>query len=258
MLVPPVAVVGAGRVGSALEAALRRAGVAVTGVVRRADDAATRAAALDAAGLVLLAVPDDAIAAVAASLDTLGADVALAHASGRHGVAVLGERPRRLALHPVMTFAGTARDADRLAGTTWGVTADDDVRPLAEAFVAALGGNVAWVAEAQRALYHAALANAANHLVTLVAQSAAWLADAGVAAPYDALSGLTQTALGNVLALGDEALTGPVARDDVAALRAHLAALPEGTARAAYVALARLTAERADATSVFEALRSVG
>lgn len=248
--VPAVAVVGAGRVGTALAAALRRAGVPVTGPARRGEAAAAAAGA----GLVLLCVPDDAVAGLAAALAARAGQV-LAHTSGRHGLAVLGDRPRRAAVHPAMTFTGDPADADRVAGATFGLTADPDARPAVAALVAALGGRPAWVAEADRPLYHAALANASNHLVTLVAQSADWLRRAGVPDPGAALAPIARAALANALDAGDAALTGPVVRGDAAAVAGHLAALPAGAdvggpdaaAASAYRALALLTAARAHA-----------
>ena len=82
-----------------------------------------------------------------------------------------------LALHPVMTFTGRPDDLDRLAGICFGVTAPDPLRPAAEALVIEMGGEPVFIAEELRGLYHAALASAANHLVTLVAQSADLLRD---------------------------------------------------------------------------------
>src|SRR5581483_5286159 len=95
--------------------------------------------------------------------------------------------------------------------------------------------------------YHAALANAANHLVTLVAESADLLDRAGVDNPARMLGPLLGAALDNALRSGDAALTGPVARGDAGTVAAHLhvlaAAAPEAVP--SYVAMARLTADRA-------------
>jgi predicted short-subunit dehydrogenase-like oxidoreductase (DUF2520 family) len=87
--------------------------------------------------------------------------------------------------------------------------------------------------------------------VTLIAESADWLTAAGVAAPADALGPLAGAALAGALDRGDAALTGPVSRGDAAAVAGHVAALRAAgaseSAVAAYVALARRTAERAHA-----------
>ncbi|HEU5422739.1 MAG TPA: DUF2520 domain-containing protein, partial [Nitrolancea sp.] len=101
--------------------------------------------------------------------------------------------------------------------------------------------------EDKRGIYHAALARAANHLVTLVVEATDMLNAAGVADPARMLGPLLAASLENSLALGPAALTGPVARGDAETVAAHIAAIkataPE--ALAAYLALARLTADRA-------------
>ena len=81
-----------------------------------------------------------------------------------------------LALHPVMTFTGRPDDVDRLAGISFGVTAPDALRPVAEVLVMEMGGEPVFIAEEYRGLYHAALAGAANHLVTQVVQACDLLA----------------------------------------------------------------------------------
>ena len=89
------------------------------------------------------------------------------------------------------------------------------------------------------------MAVGANHLVTLVAQSADMLARAGVEQPSRMLGPLLGAALDNALRRGDHALTGPVARGDAGTVRAHLATLDTPEAVSAYVAMSRLTAVRA-------------
>lgn len=262
-----VGVVGVGRVGSALAVALTRAGhavVAVSGVSdasrRRAADRLPSAEVLPAddvvrrADLVLLTVPDDALAEVVQGLADVGAfqrGQFVLHTSGRHGLDVLLPAQRLgalpLALHPVMTFAGGAEDVERLAGTSFGVTAPDELRPVGEALVVEMGGEPVWVPEDARVLYHAALAWGANYLTTLVTTAADLLRATGAERPELLLAPLLGAALDNALRRGDAALTGPVARGDAGTVTAHLDALrataPEVVP--AYVALARLTADRA-------------
>jgi predicted short-subunit dehydrogenase-like oxidoreductase (DUF2520 family) len=135
------------------------------------------------------------------------------------------------------------------------VTAPDVLRPAAEALVIEMGGEPVFIAEEHRDLYHAALAGAANHLVTLVAQAMDLLRAAGVAEPARLLAPLLSASLDNALRFGDAGLTGPVARGDAATVAAHVAALEAvaGTsAVAAYVALARLTADRALAAGILK------
>jgi len=262
-----VGVVGAGRVGTALAIALSRAGHRITAASAVSDASRRRVNrflsgtpvrqpgdVVAAADLVLLTVPDDALPGLVRGLAATGAELAgrmLVHASGRHGLAVLEPAVQQgalpLALHPVMTFTGRADDADRLAGICFGVTAPPVLRPAAEVLVLEMGGEPVFIAEADRDLYHAALAGAANHLVTQVTQAAELLARAGVGQPARMLGPLLSAALDNALRLGDAALTGPVARGDADTVAGHVAALrmqaPE--ALPAYLALARLTATRA-------------
>jgi predicted short-subunit dehydrogenase-like oxidoreductase (DUF2520 family) len=270
-----VGVVGAGRAGTALAAALARAGhqvVAASAVsqesVRRVRQALPGTAirppeqVVAQAGLVLLTVPDDVLPGLVAGLASTGAAVEgrlLAHASGRHGLAVLEPAVRcgalPLAMHPVMTFTGRADDVDRLTGVSFGVTAPGPLLPVAEALVVEMGGEPVVIEESRRDLYHAGLANAANYLVTLVAQSGDLLRAAGVADPATRsrmLGPLLSAALDNALRLGDQALTGPVARGDADTVASHIEALRGAAPGAlpAYLALARLTADRALAAGV--------
>jgi predicted short-subunit dehydrogenase-like oxidoreductase (DUF2520 family) len=272
-----VGIIGAGRAGTALGAALARAGhevVAASAVsqasVRRARASFPGAAitepgqVLRRSDLVLLTVPDDVLAGLVAGLAATGAPVAgrmLAHASGRYGVAVLEPATRLgalpLALHPVMTFTGRSDDVERLRGTCFGVTAPDVLRPVAEALVIEMGGEPVFIREEDRDLYHAALAGAANHLITLVAQAEDLLAAAGVANPARLLGPLLSASLDNALRFGDAGLTGPVARGDAETVAAHVTALEAApsaspAAVAAYIALARLTADRALAAGLLK------
>jgi predicted short-subunit dehydrogenase-like oxidoreductase (DUF2520 family) len=263
-----IGIIGAGRVGAVLGAALRAAGhhvVAASGVSdaararisRMLPDAAhlpADAVARAATDLLLVAVPDDALGPLVAGLAETGAlrpGQVVAHTSGAHGVAVLAPAAavgaRTLALHPAMTFTGTPADLSRLAGISYGVTAPADLKRFAERLVTDLGGKPEWVAETDRALYHAALVHGANHLVTLVNEALDRLRDAGVVYPEKVLEPLLRASLDNALRLGDEALTGPVSRGDAGTIARHLdrltATSPESVP--SYLVLARRTADRA-------------
>jgi predicted short-subunit dehydrogenase-like oxidoreductase (DUF2520 family) len=262
-----IGVVGAGRVGAVLSAALRAAGheiVAAAGESTASRDridallpGVRRAKPTDVArscDLLLLTVPDDMLENVVTTM--VGARAirpgqVVVHTSGRHGLAVLraateiGAIP--LALHPAMTFTGTAIDLDRLPGCVFGVTAREQDRPLAESLVTDMRGVPMWVPEDKRTLYHAGLAHGANHLVTLVSQAMELLAASGADDPAATLRPLLSAALDNALTSGDAALTGPIVRGDVNTVAAHLAEIAE-TAPAtipSYVAMAKATADRA-------------
>jgi predicted short-subunit dehydrogenase-like oxidoreductase (DUF2520 family) len=163
-----------------------------------------------------------------------------------------------LALHPVRTFAGRPEDLDRLAGATFGVTAPDELRAVAESLVVEMGGEPVWVPEPARALYHASLTIASNHLVTLVNDALGLLSSAGVSEPARLAAPLLSASLDNVLRLGDGALTGPVVRGDVATVAAHVATLTRAAPDVlpAYLAMARRTAERAQAAGRLSAAQA--
>ena len=164
-----VGVVGAGRVGTALAAALGRAGHQIVAVSAVSDTSVRRARrdlpgvairpppeVVAAADLVLLTVPDDVLPGLVAGLAATGAALEgrlVAHTSGRHGLAVLDPAVRAgalpLALHPVMTFTGRPDDIDKLAGISFGVTAPDSLRLVAEALVVEMGGEPVFIAEEQ-------------------------------------------------------------------------------------------------------------
>ncbi|WP_235736941.1 Rossmann-like and DUF2520 domain-containing protein [Nocardioides alcanivorans] len=262
-----VGVVGAGRVGAVLAAALRDAGHPVVAVAGESEASRARIADLlpgipvekptavaRACDLLLLTVPDDMLDNVVSTLVGAGAIRAgqyVVHTSGRHGLTVL--EPARLvganpiAMHPAMTFTGTALDLGRLAGCVFGVTAGPAEREIAETLIAQFGGRPMWVSEEHRTLYHAGLAHGANHLVTLVTEAMEMLTAAGGDSPADTLRPLLEAALDNALNQGDRALTGPIVRGDVETVRAHLRDLTLNAPHTlpSYVAMARSTLNRA-------------
>jgi len=269
-----VGVIGVGRAGSVLAAALVRAGHTVTGVHAVSRRSQERAAEMlpDApvlpvpevfrrADLVLITVPDDELpgfVAAAAAEGWVRQGQFVLHTSGRYGIGVLapllvhGALP--MALHPVMTLNGRPQDVDRLVGCPFGVTAPEQLKTAAAALVVEMGGEPMFVAEERRSLYHAALAHSANHMITLVAESMDLLRLAGVDHPDRMLGPLLSAALDNALAYGDKALTGPVSRGDAGTVAAHLAELAavDAAMADAYRALARRTADRALAAGTLD------
>ncbi|TQM29174.1 putative short-subunit dehydrogenase-like oxidoreductase (DUF2520 family) [Nocardia bhagyanarayanae] len=278
-----VGIVSAGRVGSALGAALERAGHIVFGVAAISDASKHRARlrlpdseilpieeVAARSELLLLAVPDSELAGLVRGLASSGAvrpGTIVVHTSGANGVGVLaplaeiGALP--LAIHPAMTFTGHDEDVSRLGNACFGITAADDIGyAIAQSLVIEMGGEPVRVSEENRALYHAALAHGSNHLVTVVLDAVEALREAlsgpgllGQQIVDDQPNGLAErllaplasAALDNALRRGQSALTGPVARGDAEAVAAHLAALEATDERlaAGYRAMSLRTAERA-------------
>ncbi|MEU6135019.1 Rossmann-like and DUF2520 domain-containing protein [Nocardioides sp. NPDC047086] len=263
-----VGVVGAGRVGAALAAALRSAGHEIVAVAGESDASRGRIADLlpgvpvakptavaRACDLLLLTVPDDMLGNVVTTMTDAGAirpGMYLAHTSGRHGLAILEPAAaigaHVMAVHPAMTFSGTSVDLARLSGCVFGLTAATPAdRGFAEGLVHDLGGTPMWVPEEMRTLYHAGLAHGANHLVTLVTEAMEILAAAGATDPAGTLRPLLTAALDNALDHGDAALTGPIVRGDVGTVAAHLDDIRTNAPQtlASYVSMARATLDRA-------------
>jgi len=260
-----VAVIGVGRVGSVLGAALARVGHRVVAATAVSDASLRRAErflpdvpilpadeAVHEADLVLLTVPDDQliglIEGLAATDAWQGGQIGV-HTSGAYGIDVfdtaLDQGVLGLALHPAMTFTGRPEDLQRLPGAVFGVTAPEEFRPVADTIVLELGGEPVWVPESARTQYHAALSMGSNHLVTLVNDSADLLRGAGVENPERLLGPLLGASLDNALRLGDVALTGPVSRGDAATVERHVRALAGTQYQAPYLAMAIRTMQRA-------------
>jgi len=211
-------VIGAGRVGSAMAARLRERGLDLS-----PNDPQ----------LVLLCVPDRAIAEVAAALDP---GPWVAHVSGATPLAALGPHERRFGLHPLQTFT-LGRGAEQLDGAFAAVTAESaEATEVGTWLARTLGLEPFSLADGKRAVYHAGAAIASNYLVTLRRAAGSLLEAAG--APPEALDPLMRRTIENRFEL-----TGPISRGDWETVDAHLAAIraerPE--LEPMYVALAETT-----------------
>lgn len=205
------ALIGAGRMGTALAAAMRAAGLNVTGPLGRGADAT-------GADAVLLCVPDGQIAAAAACLQP-GAIVG--HVSGATTLEPLSEHPA-FSLHPLMTVpvgAGT----EVFAGAPCAVAGDPVARELAEA----LGMHAVEIRDEDRAAYHAAASVASNFLITIEAAAERLAGTAG--APRELLVPLVRATVDSWAEQGAAALTGPIARGDERTVARQRAALAERT-----------------------------
>ena len=220
-----IVIVGAGRAGTSFERALRDAGHDVRVVHHGELDQ------IGVADLIMLCVPDDAIAETAARI---GPDdrVVLAHVAGSRTLAELAPHPRVASMHPLMALPSGELGAPRLVGATYCVVGD----PLIDVVVASLRGRVIRLGDDQRTAYHAAAVVASNHLVALMAQVEHIAQSVGLR--LDDFMGLARQSLEDVAQFGPEdALTGPASRGDLATIDAHLAAIDDED-RSAYVALA--------------------
>jgi predicted short-subunit dehydrogenase-like oxidoreductase (DUF2520 family) len=194
-----VTIIGSGRVGSAVAARLRDRGVRVEPGGR----------------LVLICVPDDAIAEVAAAIET---GPWVGHVSGATPLAALEPHRRRFSLHPLQTFT-RARGPEQLDGAWGAITAEsDEARTVGFWLAETLGLRPFELADHARPLYHAGAAIASNYLVTLHAVASDLFRAAG--APPEALVPLMQRTIEN-----DFELTGPIERGDWETVEAHRRAI---------------------------------
>ena len=245
---PRVAIVGTGRVAQAFGRLLADAGLAPVAVAGRNDYRAARAAAFigpavqatainriaSLADHFLIAVSDDAIAAVAHELAVSGVSdggIAL-HTSGAHDPQLLSPLASRgLAcgvLHPLQTVADPQRGVAALRGASYGVGGDAAAAEWAEQLVAAAGGTSLRIHDGGFASYHAGAVMAGNAVVAAIDSAVVLLGAAGIerGAALRALRPLCLTSATNTFDIGPErALTGPVQRGDAETIRAHAAAL---------------------------------
>ena len=217
--------VGPGRAGRSLAAALVDAGCLLRGVLGRGDDLTDAAHGVD---VVIIATPDAAVAAVASAMAPSATTVVL-HLSGALGLDVLAPHARRASLHPLMPLPSAEVGRVRLRSGITFATAGD---PMAATLGALLGGRCFEIDDDHRAAYHAAACLAANHLVGLLGQVDRVAATVGLG--VDDFLALAGAALQDVADLGPAAaLTGPAARGDQATVDRHRAAL-DPAERAAY------------------------
>ena len=242
---PVVGIVGAGAVGTALGVALSRAGWPVAAVASRdagrrerfrslvpgARGFAEAEAILDEVELVILAVPDDALPALAGRL-RLYSGQAMIHTSGALGAEVLepamAAGTQVGAFHPLVAFADVELSVSALRGATVAIVGDDQLAGLLAGMAEAIGATAVRLAPGTKAAYHAAAVLAAGGFIALLDAIAelgrvVGLDEQGSLAIYGRLAEQT---LANARALGiGRALTGPITRGDVGTLDRHLETL---------------------------------
>jgi predicted short-subunit dehydrogenase-like oxidoreductase (DUF2520 family) len=262
-----LAIIGAGRVGSALGHQLRERGWKIGAVVTRSAASARRAVRFIGAGqacagmtrqifasrVILIATPDDEIANVAQELariseEELRAKVVL-HTSGARDSAVLEAVRVRGAkvgsMHPLQSFSGVA--VPSLEGKLFAIEGETQAVRVARRIARALGGSPVRLAGSKKLLYHAAAAMAAGHVLAVEEAAIQLLVSLGMkrSETVRAVLPLTRQVLENFERLGPRAAwTGPLSRGDYKVVRAHSDALRESPNEfvQAYEALNRLAA----------------
>lgn len=279
-----LALVGAGRVGTAVAELLRGRGHTIVGVASRSPRSAEHAAErlnattfqldpgdLPDADVVLLATPDDALAELVGRFaPVIRPGAVLWHVSGSLGLAPLRPATERgisgCAVHPMQACPSVDAAIANLPGSAWGVTVEPSLREWARRLVGEdLGGVSVEIAEEHRALWHAASITTSTGINAVLAVGEALLAEIGMGDPLDALRPLVQGTLRHSFENGGgrRTVTGPVVRGERETLERHLQmlrALPDQDVLRDYVAVARLVLERAAAAerltgSVAESMR---
>lgn len=249
-----VAIIGAGRVGTAVGFLLRKAGYRITGVAARTIESARAAATLigegeptvdgagaaSAASIVFITTPDRVIADVCRMLVDSGAcrpGTLLIHMSGAHPLGLLdpalGQGCYRAVLHPLQSLASREQGIQTLPGSYFRIEADDEALDRARELVKALGGSELelpqWSSDRESAaLYHAGAVAVSNYFVGLVAYGLKFYQalGAGKNEALKAVLPLIRGTLQNIETLGiPDALTGPIMRGDITTVREHLAAM---------------------------------
>lgn len=215
--------VGPGRLGSSIAEAAATAGLTVHLCGRELP------AELIAGRVVLLCVPDSAIAAVAAAIGSSGARPEMVgHTSGATPLSALestGATDGEFLFHPLQTFPEPGTPLEDVPVAIWGTTEAAENR--ARALAGALDGVPFAVPEQTRAVYHAAASIGSNFLVTLEESASELLERAGVADPRQTLAPLLRNTLENWIERGGRALTGPIVRGDEETVKAHREALAD-------------------------------
>ena len=241
-----IGIIGAGRAGSALALALQGAGHRVTAVADRVEERAFKlaeklgaaavspAGVVAAAGVILVSVPDDAIAAAAADLAPQVAahrNKIFLHLSGAHPARLLEPLAGSGALgslHPLLSLAEPEGSAARLGRCLYALEGESAAVAAAQDLVRSLGGRYILLRPEEKVRYHAAAVLAANYLIGLIDVALGLYASLGLAreAALAAIWPLVEATTASLGKLGPEAaLTGPISRGDLATVRGHLAEL---------------------------------
>lgn len=246
---PELALIGPGRVGGAFGRRLYEAGYRLNRVIGTClqrtqaacsfigcpqSCASTRLADAADASVLLLAVPDDRIARLAAAIEeglTTNSPHTLVHFSGVHPAASMPRKSAatlRLSIHPLLPFADRTTALSRLASCPCALEGDSAALPLGEELIAAIDARCFQLDSGSKALYHAAACIASNYLVTLLDRASQLLQQCGIAKEQttELLLPLLSATVDNITHQGiEDGLTGPIVRGDAGTIQRHQQAL---------------------------------
>jgi predicted short-subunit dehydrogenase-like oxidoreductase (DUF2520 family) len=246
---PALVIVGCGKVGTAMANLLSRSGYLISGVVTSRLETARKSAEATGAGrysdcpweltpeadVVFITTPDDRIAAVCGEIaenNGFQGESVVLHCSGALSSRILGPARDRGAfaasLHPLQSFASADQAVRLVPGSFCAIEGDAEALPIVRQIVKDIGGLLLEITPEKKTLYHAAAVAASNYLVTLIGLAVELNRAAGLSsdAGYEALVPLVRGTLRNIGSRGvPDALTGPIARGDVATVAAHLEAM---------------------------------
>lgn len=272
-----IAVIGAGRVGTALAQVLQEKGYPLAGVCCRTETSAGCAAGrlgcavyTDPAALarraeiVLITTPDRSIEAVCRHLageEAVGSGQVVLHTSGVHSSSILASAGERgaavLSMHPLQTFPNVEAGIRNLKGSYFTLEGDERALPTGLAMVEAFEGRPLTIPTAMKPLYHAAACVACNYFVGLIDLALQMMEQSGVPKQQalPALLPLVEGTLSNIKRVGvPAALTGPIDRGDHGTVAAHLRVIEEvmPAAKELYCSLGRQTAQAARAKGTLD------
>jgi len=240
-----IAILGPGKVGTAVGHFLRRAGHDIVAVAGRSLEKAQRAVAYTGgepttdfvraargADCILITTTDDAVASVCTTVAEGGGvqkGSKVVHTSGAGGLDLLQEAKRQGAhvacIHPLQTFADVESAIGKIPGSTFGITADEELLPWACRIVEDLGGRPFHVPDEDKALYHAAACMASNYLVTLMVLVEEIYGRMGLSRE-DAIRAFWPLVKGTIVNIENKgtipSLTGPIARGDGGTVLKHM------------------------------------
>lgn len=251
-----ISFIGAGRVGAAVAALLRGAGLRVIGITSRNIGSAERAAKLaggdvaysddicvfvEESDIVIITTVDAAIAGVAREIAEqceVRRNQVFMHMSGSHQADILAPLRDRgsavVSMHPLQSIATAEEGIVVLKGSLYAIEGDGPAVECARMLVDALEGRPFLLDRDKKALYHLAAVIACNYFVTIVDTAGTIFERIGIerSEGLPGLLKLVRGTLGNIEKLGTAgALTGPIARGDVETVELHMnairAAMPE-------------------------------